>query len=99
VVAHTRRRRAAVVALTFVHYPYVRPCNALSVSSATGIPRETVRRKVKWLERKGWITVGERGQLAIARSVSRQFSEFDCATADRFEQSARQVLRVMDGSP
>lgn len=30
----------------------VSPCNALSISEATGIPRETVRRKVKELERR-----------------------------------------------
>jgi len=80
------------------HVTHMRPCNALSVSSATGIPRETVRRKVKWLERKGWITVGDRGQLDVSRGVSRQFSEFDRVTTDRFEESARQVLRVIDGA-
>jgi len=27
------------------HLPHARPCNALSISDSTGIPRETVRRK------------------------------------------------------
>jgi len=35
------------------HVGRLRPCNALSVSDATGIPRETVRRKVRWLVDRG----------------------------------------------
>ncbi|MCK7502126.1 MAG: hypothetical protein MZW92_78560 [Comamonadaceae bacterium] len=59
------------------HVSRVRACNALSVSAATGIPRETVRRKVQWLEKKGWITVGPRGQLALVPGMSSSFEEFD----------------------
>ena len=78
------------------HLPHLRHCNALSVSAATGIPRETVRRKVKWLQQKGWITVGERGQLEISRTVSEQFAGFDASMIDRFEACARQVIGILD---
>lgn len=78
------------------HLPHLRPCNALSVSAATAIPRETVRRKVRWLEQKGWITVGERGQLEISRTVGGHFATFDAAMIDRFEACARQVVGILD---
>lgn len=78
------------------HLPHLRHCNALSVSAATGIPRETVRRKVRWLEQKGWITVGERGQLGIGRDVGEQFAGFDTTMIDRFADCARQVIRILD---
>jgi len=71
------------------HLPHMRPCNALSVSAATDIPRETVRRKVRWLVNKGWLTVGERGQLAVARNVRKQFEGFDRETHRRFEDCVR----------
>jgi hypothetical protein len=78
------------------HLPHLRYCNALSVSAATGIPRETVRRKVRWLEKKGWITVGERRQLEISRNIGEQFAGFDASMIGRFEACARQVLGILD---
>ena len=36
-------------------------CNTLSISLATGIPRETVRRKIQWLEEQGWIAKDGKG--------------------------------------
>lgn len=78
------------------HVPHLRPCNALSVSAATGIPRETVRRKVKLLQGKGWLTVGERGQLAVAPGIAAHFADFDRETIQRFEQAARAVLSLID---
>ena len=36
-------------------HPPLRPCNAFSISSSTGIPRETVRRKVSHLILHNWI--------------------------------------------
>ena len=46
------------------HIP-LRPCNAFSISSSTGIPRETVRRKVSHLIQQGWIDRDARGGLTI----------------------------------
>jgi hypothetical protein len=79
------------------HAPHLRPCNAFSVSAATGIPRETVRRKVKRLREKGWLTVGARGQLAVALGIAEHFAEFDRETIRRFETTARDVLALIDG--
>jgi predicted transcriptional regulator len=43
----------------------VRPCNALSISTVTGIPRETVRRKVEILVKMGLIERDEAGHLRV----------------------------------
>jgi hypothetical protein len=77
------------------HLAHLRHCNAYSVSSATGIPRETVRRKVKWLAGQGWITIGERGELTIAAGIGKTFAEFDAETISRFLKTARQGLEVV----
>ena len=39
--------------------------NAFSISEATGIPRETVRRKIDKMVKKGWLTKGPKGEISI----------------------------------
>jgi DNA-binding transcriptional regulator YhcF (GntR family) len=78
------------------HLTALRHCNAFSVSSATGVPKETVRRKVKSLESKGWIEVAARGELFIARDIAAQFQDFDSQTIARFLTTARDALAVVD---
>lgn len=46
------------------------PINIQSVSDYSGIPRETVRRKVMILQRKGWVTRGPSGCLAVSRTAA-----------------------------
>ncbi len=43
--------------------PPMSPANIRGISRATGIPRETVRRKVQRLARQGWLRVGPEWQL------------------------------------
>lgn len=43
--------------------------NLRSIADFSGIPRETVRRKINELERKGWITRNESGSLAATRTA------------------------------
>lgn len=83
------------------HVAHLRHCNAHSVASATGIPRETVRRKVRWLQQKGWLTVGARGELSIAAGIGKQFAPFDAETIDRFFETAGEGLQVLhrNGDP
>lgn len=78
------------------HLAHMRHCNALSVSGATGVPRETVRRKVRMLEAKGWLKVGQRGELLVAPRISRRFATFDRQTNVEFERYARKVLKLID---
>lgn len=51
------------------------PSNAYSISEATGIPRETVRRKIDKLVKKGWLTKGVRGEVAITELVTEHFTK------------------------
>jgi len=59
------------------HYPerikHLAATNAFSISQATGIPRETVRRKIEKLEKKGWIVKNNRGEVFMSKTVSEHF--------------------------
>jgi hypothetical protein len=81
----------------------LRPCNAFSISEATGIPRETVRRKIAALARKGWVTVSQNSQVVITEEVRTHFvGGFNVRffqdlleTADRI----RNLLEIEDNLP
>jgi len=57
------------------HYENLEPSNAYSISEATGIPRETVRRKVKKLVKQGWLIKNSRGDLTIHKTVVEHFTK------------------------
>lgn len=44
--------------------------NVESIATATGIPRETVRRKVNELIEAGWVRKGNRGALIVAETAT-----------------------------
>lgn len=48
----------------------VRVTNTLSISHATGIPRETVRRKLEAMEANGWILRDENGNWVPTRRAA-----------------------------
>lgn len=54
----------------------VAPCNALSISEATGIPRETVRRKVREMERRGWLRREGTNRLSVSPGIAADLQEF-----------------------
>lgn len=74
------------------HLAHLRPCNAMSVSASTGIPRETVRRKIRWLVGRGWVEQVGRDKLFVTGEACRHFASFDIETMDRFHAAAIQVL-------
>jgi hypothetical protein len=51
------------------------PTNAFSISQATGIPRETVRRKIEKLQKKGWIVKNPRGEVFLSDTVADHFTQ------------------------
>lgn len=51
------------------------PINIHSVAAYSGIPRETVRRKVNILQKKGWVTRDADGRLAVSRSVAEELAD------------------------
>lgn len=55
------------------------PINIQSVADYSGIPRETVRRKVAILQDKGWLTRDADGHLAISRNAA---SDLEASTGE-----------------
>ncbi|WP_413788439.1 hypothetical protein [Thauera sp.] len=51
----------------------LKPCNAYSIAAATGLPRETVRRKIVRLIELGWIHRRDNGHLFITDVALEQF--------------------------
>lgn len=70
-------------------YKFLRPCNALSISEATGIPRETVRRKVNQLIEQGWLYRDQSKCLVLQARVGQGF-------ADRNARLASQIIALAD---
>lgn len=76
----------------------LKPCNAYSIAAATGLPRETVRRKIVRLVELGWIRKRRNGHLYVtpraldhfgALLSSRELTEL-LETADRVRQILEQ---------
>lgn len=51
----------------------MRPCNAYSIAAATGLPRETVRRKITRLIELGWIQRRDNGHLLVTSQALTRF--------------------------
>jgi hypothetical protein len=51
----------------------LRPCNAYSIAAATGLPRETVRRKIVRLVELGWILRQSNGHLFLTPRAIQHF--------------------------
>lgn len=75
---------------------HFRPANALSIAAATGIPRETVRRKVEKLIARGWITRNAQGHLFMAQQVKEDLGEFDREEMIRFIMAAYAVVHLIE---
>lgn len=77
----------------------LRPCNAFSISSSTGIPRETVRRKVSHLIQLGWIARDMKGGLTItAKAANLCLEPFGQDNLADFLSTADRV-RLATGAP
>lgn len=76
----------------------IRPCNAMSVAEASGIPRQTVQRKIEKLERLGWVTRDGKGGLRVNRVVGRKFRDLDRETLEEVLDLAR-VLKSLLKEP
>lgn len=51
------------------------PCNPFSLSAATGIPRETCRRKIVVLQKQGLVAKHPKGGYVIAPRISERFRD------------------------
>ena len=74
----------------------MRGCNAFSLSEATGVPRETVRRKVKQLVELGLIEPHNRKGLFItARWMDRISRDEGAGLLDDFRKAAAHVGKLL----
>lgn len=67
------------------------PTNAFSIAQATGIPRETVRRKVVSLARRGWLMKDAEGNLFVTQTASVDFATFNVERMRDLLESSRAV--------
>ncbi|MGL1834050.1 hypothetical protein ACKVEX_10615 [Rhodocyclaceae bacterium SMB388] len=51
----------------------LKPCNAYSIAAATGLPRETVRRKIARLVELGWLNKRHNGHLYVSSNALEYF--------------------------
>ncbi len=73
------------------------PTNAFSISTATGIPRETVRRKIDKLVHKGWVVKNDRGEVYMSESVSEHFTkDFTKRTLADLLETSRCILELLE---
>lgn len=64
------------------------PCNAYSISESTGIPRETVRRKIEKLVQAGFITKNTKSEVFFKEGTQFFFSHFSLETANNVLNAA-----------
>ena len=70
-------------------------CNVLSISEATGIPRETVRRKVALLIEKGWLIRDARKRLTVAPGSGDRFVRSNARTAVEILELAARIQALL----
>ena len=71
------------------------PTNAFSIAQATGIPRETVRRKVASLTRRGWMVKDADGNLFVAASTEASFATFHGERLRDLLEAARAIETLL----
>ena len=81
------------------HRSVLRPCNALSISDASGIPRETVRRKVNALIERGWVSQDGRGHLYLTHEAAQHFQRFLPQLIDELLPVADELKELLQDLP
>lgn len=75
--------------------PPMLPTNAYSIADATGIPRETVRRKIASLVRRQLLDRDQRGGLFVRPSVRERFAEFNVESVAELIETCRQIESLL----
>jgi hypothetical protein len=71
------------------------PTNTFSIAQATGIPRETVRRKVASLTRRGWMVKDADGNLFVAAGTEASFATFHVERLHDLLEAARAIETLL----
>jgi hypothetical protein len=77
----------------------MRPCNALSIAEACGLPRETVRRKVKLLMSRGYIYRSSEGFLFLTTTVGDDFEGMTVRLVEELLVTARRLESLLENRP
>ena len=80
------------------HQRHMRPCNALSIAQACGLPRETVRRKVLALIEQGHIYRSEEGFLYLSPKVDPALLDLEAEIIGHLLTTARRLEALLAGS-
>ena len=73
----------------------MRPCNALSIADACGIPRETVRRKVVTLIERKYIYRDAKGHLYLTNTVGDDFQDRTQQIVEHLLATARRLEALL----
>jgi hypothetical protein len=77
----------------------MRPCNALSIAEACKLPRETVRRKVVMLIKRGYIDRSDEGFLYLTSNVGDDFEDMTADLVDHLLTTARRLETLIADQP
>jgi hypothetical protein len=77
----------------------MRPCNALSIADACKLPRETVRRKVVMLVKRGYIYRSDEGFLYLTSNVGDDFVDMTADVVDHLITTARRLESLLANQP
>lgn len=71
-------------------------CSAYSLAAATGLPRETIRRKIARLTELGWVEKVDRAEVRITPKVGEHFiPDFNINLLDQLLQTADRIRGLM----
>ena len=77
----------------------MRPCNALSIAEACGLPRETVRRKIVMLIDRGYVYRSAEGFLFLTQTVGDDFEEMTARNVEELLTTARRLQALLANRP
>jgi hypothetical protein len=77
----------------------MRPCNALSIAQTCVLPRETVRRKVVMLIKRGYVYRTEDGFLYLTSNVGDDFVDMTAEVVDHLLTTARRLESLLANQP
>lgn len=76
----------------------LKPCNAYSIAAATGLPRETVRRKIVRLVELGWVSRRRNGHLYVSSDALKHFGGLlSSRELNDLIETADRARRILEG--
>lgn len=74
-------------------------CSAYSLAAATGLPRETIRRKIARLVDLGWVEKAGRAEVRLTPKVAEHFTpDFNVRLLDQLLQTADRIRGILSNT-